>query len=131
MFTLLVSWLLAACVPGFLILAALGLGRLEKDLAGGTVNATDADDFLAYAEAVDVHNLAREGIPEALEYLHLRQAQRLSGALQAGRHALPTHATPLFAVGLPESGQIGVSVRIHAHSVVNQQVKLTQHVNRV
>ncbi len=87
--------------------------------------------MVVHAEAVDVHTLAREGIPEALEYLHLRQAQRLSGALPAGRHALPTHATPLFAVDLPESGQVGVSVRIHAHSRVNQQVKLTRHVNRV
>ena len=122
MFTLLVSWLLAACVPGFLMLAALGLGWLEKDLASGTVTATDADDFLVYAQAVDVHNLATEGIPEALEYLHLRQAQQPPGTLPAGRHALPTHATPLFAVDLPESGQIGVSVRIHAHSRVNHRL---------
>ncbi len=125
------SWLLVACIPGLLMLAALGLGRLEKDLAGDTVTAMEVDDLVVHAEAVDVHTLAREGIPEALEYLHLRQAQRLSGALPAGRHALPTHATPLFAVDLPESGQVGVSVRIHAHSRVNQQVKLTRHVNRV
>ncbi len=131
MFTLLVSWLLVACVPGLLMLAALGLGRLEKDLAGDAVTATDGDDFLVHAEAVDVHTLAREGIPEALEYLHLRQAQRLSGALPAGRHALPTHAAPLFALDLPENAQIGVSVRIHAHSHVNEQVKLTRHVDRV
>ena len=32
MFTLLVSWLLVACVPALLMLTASGLGRLERDL---------------------------------------------------------------------------------------------------
>jgi hypothetical protein len=123
--------LLVACVPGLLMLAALGLGRLEKDLAGASATSTEAEEFVVHAEAVDVHTLAREGIPEALEYLRLREAQRLSGALPAGRHALPTHAAPLFAVDLPERAQIGVSVRIQAHSRVDQQVKLTRHADRV
>src|SRR6201982_3281735 len=78
MFTLLVSWLLVASVPGLLMLATLGLGRLEREVANDTVTATDVDEFLEHAEAVDVHTLAREGMPEALEYLHLRQAQRLA-----------------------------------------------------
>lgn len=123
------SWLLVACVPGLLMLVALGLGRLEKDLVHDPVARSEA--FVVHAEAVDVHTLATEGIPEAVEYLHLRQARRLPGTLPAGRHALPTHAAPLFAVDLPDSAQIGVSVRIHAHSRINQQVKLTRHVNRV
>ena len=86
MFTLLVSWLLVACVPGLLMLAALGLGRLERELARDDVTATDVDEFLEHAEAVDVHTLAREGMPEALEYLHRRQAQQLSQAALAGLH---------------------------------------------
>ena len=36
-FTLLVSWLLVACVPGLLMLATFGLGRLEEALAHDTV----------------------------------------------------------------------------------------------
>lgn len=74
MFTLLVSWLLVACVPGLLMLATLGLGRLERFLARDTVTATDVAEFLEQAEAVDVHTLARNGMPEALDYLHRRQA---------------------------------------------------------
>ena len=103
MFTLLVSWLLVACVPGLLMLATLGLGRLEKELAHDTVTATDVDEFLEHAEAVDVHTLAREGMPEALEYLHRRQAQRLArfaaapaadaGRITPRRHLPPTSAT--------------------------------------
>ena len=103
MFTLLVSCFLVACVPGLLIIAALGLGRLEKGLGDGPVTAGAAGAFVVHAETVDVHTLARGGVPEALEYLDLRQAQRLSGVLSAGRHALPTHAAPLFAVDLPVS----------------------------
>lgn len=95
--------MLVASIPGLLILAALGLGRLEKTLTGDTV--AEVKDLVVHAEAVDVHTLARDGIPEAVEYLHLRQARRVPGTLPAGRHALPSNATPLFASDLPESPQ--------------------------
>jgi hypothetical protein len=117
MFTLLVSWLLVACVPGLLMLAALGLGRLEKELAHESVAATDVAVFLEQAEAMDMRTLAREGMPEALEYLHRREALQVaespSPGLAAGRHRpetvfardfaspdearLPTRYTPAFA----------------------------------
>ena len=87
MFTLLVSWLLVAFVPGLLMLATLGLGRLEKELAHDTVTASDVAEFLEHAEAVDVRTLAREGMPEALDYLHRRQALRLLESPPPGRHA--------------------------------------------
>ena len=108
MFTLLVSWLLVACVPGLLMLATLGLGRLEKELAHDTVTPTDVDEFLEHAEAVDMHTLAREGMPEALEYLHRRQAQRLLESPPAGRHARPDDAGPFFAgdVNAPRRGRL-------------------------
>ncbi len=99
------SWLLVASIPGLLILAALGLGRLERSLSGDTVTAAEVGELVVHADAVDVHALARDGIPEALEYLHLRQARGAPGALPAGRHALPTNAAPLFALDLPESPQ--------------------------
>lgn len=87
MFTLLVSWLLVACVPGLLMLAALGLGRLESELARESITSTDVDEFLEQAQAMDMHTLAREGMPEALEYLHRRQAQQLAlSAPPSGRH---------------------------------------------
>ncbi len=114
MFTLHVSWLLVACVPGLLMLATLGLGRLEKELGHDTVTATDVDEFLDHAEAVDVHTLAREGMPEALEYLHRRQAQRLADspapAAQVGKHRAET----VFARGFDGRGEAGLPTRIHA-----------------
>ena len=131
MFTLLVSWLLVACVPGLLMLATLGLGRLEGQLAHDTVTATDVDEFLDHAEAVDVHTLAREGMPEALEYLHRRQAQQLadpaSGRRMTGRH----HAETIFATDFDGRGEAGLPTRIHAHSRANPQFTVTRHVNRV
>ncbi len=103
MFTLLVSCFLVACVPGLLMMAALGLGRLERGLGDRPVTAAAPGASVVHAETVDVHTLARGGVQEALEYLDQRQAQRLSGVASGGRHALPTHAAPLFAVDLPVS----------------------------
>jgi hypothetical protein len=131
MFTLLVSWLLVACVPGLLMLAALGLGRLEKELAHDSVTTTDVDEFLEYAEAVDVHTLAREGMPEALEYLHLRQAQRLTESPPPSSHTGRHRAESLFANDVNDPGTAGLPTRIHTHSRVNPQFKATRHVDRV
>ncbi|MFZ1179058.1 MAG: hypothetical protein WAO15_22950 [Mycobacterium sp.] len=131
MFTLLVSWLLVACVPGLLMLAALGLGRLEADLARDSVTTTDVDEFLEYADAVDMHTLAREGMPEAVEYLHRRQAQRLSDSPPAGSNAGPRHAAPSFAASFTDHGEVALPTRIHAHSRTNPQFKATRYVNRV
>ena len=132
MFTLLVSWLLVALIPGLLMLAALGLGRLEKELARESVTTADVDEFLELAEAVDVRTLAREGITEALEYLHRRQAQQLAAApppqALTGRH----HAESMFAIDVtdPGTGRL-LPMRIHAHSRVYSQYGATRHVNRV
>jgi hypothetical protein len=131
MFTLLVSWLLAALVPGLLMLATLGLGRLEKELARGTVSASDVDEFLEHAEGVDVHALAREGMPEALDYLHRREAQRLLESPSSGRHARTDDAGPLFAGDVDSDGGAPLPTRIHGHSRANPQVRETRHVNRV
>jgi hypothetical protein len=131
MFTLLVSWLLVACVPGLLMLVTLGLGRLERELAHDTVTATDVAEFLEHAEAVDVHTLAREGMPEALDYLHRRQAQRLHDSPPPGRHARTHDAGPFFAADIGDPGEAGLPTRMHTHSRVNLQFKATRHVNRV
>lgn len=131
MFTLLVLWLLVACVPGLLMLAALGLGRLERELGRESITATDVDEFLDQAQPMDMHTLAREGMPEALEYLHRRQAQQL---------ALPTPTTPHIGRHRAESLSIGdltdpsgraLPMRIHAHSAANPEFGATRHVNRV
>jgi hypothetical protein len=116
MFTLLVSWLLVACVPGLLMLATLGLGRLEKELTTGTVTATDVDEFLEHAEAVDVHTLAREGMPEALDYLHRRQVQRLAESPSPGTSSAPPHDPLLIAGNLRAEGQSARPLQIPARS---------------
>jgi hypothetical protein len=131
MFTLLVSWLLVACVPGLLMLVALGLGRLECELAHDTVTATDVDDFLDHAEAVDVHTLAREGMPEALEYLHRRQALRLADSPPGRHQSGPRHAAPEFATDFGDRDEPRLPTRVTAHSHVNPQFRGARHVNRV
>jgi|ERR1700742_1191097 hypothetical protein len=131
MFTLLVSWLLVACVPGLLMLATLGLGRLENELARESVTATDVAEFLEHAEAVDVHTLAREGMPEALDYLHRRQAQRLAELPSADSYAGRHRAESLFATRAGDLGASGLPTRIRGHSHANPQFKATRHVNRV
>lgn len=131
MFTLLVSWLLVACVPGLLMLAALGLGRLESGLARGTVTTIAVEEFLEYAAVVDVHTLARDGMPEALDYLHRCHARELADAPLAGLTAGPRHAAPPFAAAFVDRGEMTLPTRIRAHSRINPQFKATRHVNRV
>jgi len=131
MFTLLVSWLLVACVPGLLMLATLGLGRLERELSSNIVTAKDVAEFLEQAEAVDVHTLAREGMPEALDYLHRRQAQRLAESPPHGSPPGPPRAEVFFAADHADPGMSGLPTRIHAHSRINPQFRETPDVNRV
>jgi hypothetical protein len=131
MFTLLVSWLLVACIPALLMLTTLGLGRLEKSLAHDTVTATDVAEFLEQAQPVDIHTLAREGMPEALDYLHRRQALGLTEApaprALTGRH----HAEPIFATDFGRPAETRLPTRVHTHSRANPQLSATRHVNRV
>jgi hypothetical protein len=131
MFTHFVLWLLVACIPALLMLATLGLGRLEKALAHDTVTATDVAEFLDQAEALDVHTLARDGMPEALEVLHRRQALELSAAAHpkalTGRH----HAETFFATDVAGRIESGLPTRIHGHYRTNTQFPVTRHANRV
>jgi hypothetical protein len=131
MFTLLVSWLLVACVPGLLMLATFGLGRLEKELAQDTVTANDVAEFLEHAEAVDVQTLAREGMPEALEDLHRRQAQRLADSPPAGFRKRPRHAAPSFATDVNGHYEAGLPTRIRTRPRVNPQFGGAVPANRV
>lgn len=131
MFTLCVLWLLVACIPALLMLATLGLGRLERSLTHDTVSASDVADFLDHADAVDVRTLAREGMPEALELLHRRQARGVEAAAApralTGRH----HVETFFAADMVGRIESGLPTRIQGRYVTNTQFTVTRHVNRV
>src|SRR5690242_302944 len=116
MFTLLVSWLLVACIPWLLMLATLGLGRLEKSIAPEAVTSLDVAQFLRHAEASDMRMLARNGMPEALECLQRRQAQRLAELPPAGTPRGAHQAPQFFAAGLIGLGEAGLPTRVRAHS---------------
>lgn len=131
MFTLLVSWLLVAGVPALLMLAALGLGRLESELAPDALAVADVDEFLERAGGVDMHTLASEGMPEALEYLHRCEIQQLAEAPANGRGGGPRHAAPSFAIGFVDRDELTLPTRIHGHSHVNPQFKAPRHANPV
>ncbi|MCV7352980.1 hypothetical protein H7K15_22920 [Mycobacterium parmense] len=124
------SWLLVACVPGLLMLAALGLGRLETDLVRDAASS-GVDEFVDGARAVDVRELAREGMPEAVEYLHRCEARRGPEALPAGRHAAPSYAAPLFATDFAALDEPRLPTRNRSYSPMNPQFNGTRDVNRV
>jgi len=119
MFTLLVSWLLVACVPGLLMLATLGLGRLEKELARDSVTATDVAEFLEQAEPVDMHTLAREGMPEALEYLHRRQALQLTESPAPGSRLVRRRPESIVTRDFGGPDQAGLPMR-NTHAFARQ-----------
>ena len=113
------------------MLVTLGLGRLETQIAHNTVTTTDVDEFLEYAEAVDVHTLAREGMPEALDYLHRRQAQQLTQSPSPESHVGRHRAEVIFARDFGNTAEARLPSPIRTHSRVNPQFRGTRHVNRV
>lgn len=125
------SCLLVAFIPGLLMLATFGLGRLEAGLVENTVTASDVAEFLAQAEPIDVRTLAREGMPEALDCLHRRigrvtdESPDRPGGAEAAKDRLLTAAS----VSAPEHP--GLPRRRHNHSRANRQFGPPQHANRV
>lgn len=117
------------------MLVTLGLGRLEDEVAQRTVTTSDVDEFLEYAEAVDVHTLAREGMPEALDYLHRRQALQLAQSPSAASHVGRHRAETIHGRELQNAGEARLPTRIptqiRTHSRVNPQFGGTRHINRV
>jgi hypothetical protein len=122
--------LLVALVPALLMLATLGLERLEKGLGHDTVTATDVAEFLEQAEAVDVRTLARDGMPEALDYLHRRRAERIIDPPVRNSAPGKHHADPFFTAAFT-AVEPGLPTRQRNHSQANLQFKPTRHVNRV
>jgi hypothetical protein len=126
-----VSWLLVAGVPALMMLAALGLGRLESEIAPGVREVADADEFRERSDGVDMHTMAAEGMPEALEYLHRRELAQLAGTPANGRSGGPRHAAPSFAVSFVDRDEMTLPTRIHGHSRVDPQFRAPKHANPV
>jgi hypothetical protein len=110
-----VSWLLAAFIPGLLMLATFGLQRLESSLDDAAVSASDVAEFLEQAEADDVNTLAREGMGRALHGLHQRLGER-DWPLDGGTGAREMASLP---------------TRLYVHHRSNPEFQPTRHANRV
>ena len=95
------SWLLVVFIPGLLMLATFGLQRIESGLDRDTVSAADVAEFLEQAQADDVHTLARDGMPEALDGMHRRLSDRVPDAEVAKAYITDDEwsdlPTPLYA----------------------------------
>lgn len=121
-----------AFVPALMMLATLGLGRLEANLANDTVTARDVADFLEQAEADDVSTLAREGMPEALNHMHRRLGERVAdnppvAAVSRNKH----YADPFYRAAFAIADEPGLPTRRHRHSRANPQFSPTRHANPV
>jgi hypothetical protein len=93
--------LLVGLIPGLLMVATLGLQRLESGLHRGTVSATDVAKFFEQAEPSDVDTLARDGMSRALD--GQRQRQHIEHPIASG--SLAAHrATGLPARRYPQHG---------------------------
>jgi hypothetical protein len=107
--------LLAAFIPGLLMLATFGLQRLESSLENDAVSAADVAEFLEQAEPDDVNTLAREGMGRALDSLHQRLYER-DWPLDGGIGAVDMASLPTGS---------------HAHNGSNPEFQPTRHANRV
>jgi hypothetical protein len=107
--------LLAAFIPGLLMLATFGLQRLESALDDNAVSASDVAEFLEQAETDDVNTLAREGMGRALDSMHQRLGER-DWPLDGGTGAVEMTSLP---------------TRLYLHHGSNPEFQPTRHANRV
>ena len=104
-----------AFIPGLLMLATIGLERLESALGCDTVSANDVAEFLQQAKADDMDTLARDGMSQALDNIHRRLQDRESAATE-------------LAVSADTSG---LPTRLYIHQLANPGFQPTRHANRV
>ena len=105
---LLVSWLLVAFIPGLLMLATFGLGRLEEGLLDDTVSPADVVAFLEQAKA----DCAKPAIPARAERTYPLVEDEYVNGYSGGRVADS-------ADGLP--------VRVFRHRASNPEFQPTRH----
>ncbi|MDA2889790.1 hypothetical protein PDG61_02580 [Mycolicibacterium sp. BiH015] len=97
------SWLLVALIPGLLMLATLGLERVESGLRRDTITPADVDTF------------AQSGVDRALHSIHRRvdvsDATARDFIQQISAPGLPTHE--------------------YLQHLANTEFRQTRHANRV
>lgn len=126
------SWLFVALIPGLLMLATFGLGRLEAGLVDDTLTASDVAEFLEQAEPIDVRTLAREGMPEALNCLHRRRTERATDEPKTRPDRVePAADLWLTAAYVSAADKPGFSTSPHKHSRSNRQFEAPRHADRV
>jgi hypothetical protein len=124
--------LLVAFIPGLLMLATFGLGRLEAGLVNDTLTASDVAEFLDQAEPVDMSTLAREGMPEALECLHRRRTERVADEPAHSVSRLGPPVDPFLTAAIVSAAERPVlATPRHRHSRENRQFGAPRHANRV
>jgi hypothetical protein len=123
--------LLVAFIPGLLMLATFGLERLEAGLEKDTVTASDVAEFLKQAEPIDMHILAREGMPEALDCLHRRMGRVSAESPYRPGDTEPATDPLLTAAIISAAQRPGLPRQRHNHSQPNRQFGPPQHANRV
>ncbi len=87
------SWLLAACIPGFLMLSAFGLQRLESVLHGECPSAAQVLDRLEQAARAARERAAQRTLDELSGF---QPPARLDPMLFIDEPGLPTRPNPLF-----------------------------------
>jgi hypothetical protein len=103
--------LLVAFIPGLLMLATVGLARLESGLDRDTVTATDVATFLEQAKSPDVATFLEQAKSDDVHRrVHDRDAARAKNG-HADQHRLPT--------------------RLYVHHQVNPEFQPTRHADRV
>jgi hypothetical protein len=111
-----VSWLFAVFIPGLLMLAAIGLERLETRLNSDALMANEVAEFLEQAEPDDVSTLARDGMPEALDGFHRRRMERIEPSMEAVMDA---------------ANHSNSHARTHAYNRANPQFHRTRYADPV
>ncbi|GJF08203.1 hypothetical protein NGTWS0302_18960 [Mycolicibacterium cyprinidarum] len=109
------SWLLVALIPGLLMLATLGLDRVESSLRRDAISAIDVTEFLDQDEASDPDPLARSATNGAPRTLERRPNERDSAAAGLFYH-IPMADLP---------------TRQHLHDGANPGFQQTRHMNPV
>ena len=100
------------------MLATFGLQRLESGLDRDTVSAADVAEFLEQARADDVHTLARDGMPEALDGMHRRLQERVP----------EPEVAKAFII---DDDWSSLPMPLYADNVANTEFQQSPHANRV